>query len=575
MKNRSKKRMYARAGVHGPETGRLPGDADQRVNEPESVQQGVLLKNAWRGLMVTALLYLVVAVLTLPKFPYPGDNFVPRIESIQLAKRGIFGIPYAMRESIKGFDQPKGQYFFANDAKERYYSKYGIAYTVAYLPPVWMELASDSAFDLHRQSPSFFFKLGLYQIVLGLIFVYYLYRLAWLFCRSPWICCVFTLAAIYSTFLWHYLRAPALEIFQLPAFVGVCVHGLIFLRRRRNADGSAGCWFHLLAATLWSGWLVLMRSNFVVLGFAVSAFPFFTDPDAPGNWKAPFVSLGRNWRQYAWALIIPWALIFAILLAFNHIKFGSVFDSGYMQWLEADGTPRTKFGMTYLLPNIKRFLISMPNDFNMFRAYPYALLGVISLIPLARRRLMDALFILAVAVPGIYLLLIYNMADGQWCFGPRYFLYYAIILSLPFLWLSDRLLFKLRREFRLLIVIGCLVPAVYLAWQQFLVNGLHYFVTYQLNGVFRSTKHPAVIKYCQRPRTQFCRDLFYYGQGWESYYPLDVIRPLIPPGQEAYWLQFKGIVDEFAKPNFYFFPGKQSAVKINGAESSQIGPRRR
>ena len=531
------------------------------VHEVMADTQGLSLRNAWHGLAVTCLFFLVVAVLTLPKFPYPGDNFVPRDESIQLAKRGQLGIPYAMRELISGMDQPRGQYFYSNDKKERFYSKYGIAYTVAYLPPVWAELASNPTFDVNRQTPTFFFKLGLYQVLLGLLVAYYLFRLAWLFGKSQWICCAFTLATIYSTFLWHYLRAPALEIYQFPAFTGACAHTLLFLRRRQAGDCSAGCWVHLLAATLWSGVLVLMKSNFVVFGFAVSVFPFFVGSDAKVFWFRPFVSLKQHWKAYAWSLIMPWVIVFAILLTFNAVKFGSVFDSGYMQWVQADGTPVTKFGLEYVVPNVNLFFVSLSNDFNMFKAYPYALLGVFCFVPFARHRFVDALFILAVVLSGVFLLLVYGAAHGQWCYGPRYFIFYAMLLAFPFLWWFDRIFTRLPKLLRPLIVLSCLGPVLYMAGLQFMINGLHYFVSYQLGGVLSSTKHPALIAYCNLSRARFCRELFCYGQGWSSYYPLDVIRPLVPPERRAEWLQFKATVDYFAQPNFYFFPGKKASDK--------------
>lgn len=544
----------------------IPVQAERAREVPEAEhsadfgERGLSLRTHRYGLRVTTLFFLVVAVLTFPKFPYPGDNFVPRIESIQLAKRGMLGIPFSMREKMSGLDAPRGQYFFSHDQKERFYSKYGIAYTIAYLPPVWAELAVNPEFDVNEHSQEYFLKQGFYLTLLGLLFVYYLYRLAALFVKSQWNCCFFTLVAIYSTFLWHYLRAPALEIFQLPAFAGACLHALAFLRRRRAGDDSVRCWLHLLGAVLWSGTLVLMRSNFVVLGFAVSAFPFFMDPDAPGGWKAPFVSLGRHWKRYAWSVIIPWAVIFALLLAFNHIKFGSVFDSGYMQWAAHDGTPATKFGISYFIPNLQRFFLRLSHDFNLFKAYPYALPGVLGFVFFARKWKMESAFILAVTLPGIVLLLVYGMADGQWCYGPRYFLYYAIMLALPFFCLFGQWLGRLRKGYRRAAVALFMVPVLYLSWQQFMVNSLHYFVSYQLRGVFRQTQHPLLIDY-GGPRWKFCRDLFYYGRGWEGYYPLDVIRPLIPPEQEANWLQFKSIVDHFAALNLYFFAEESGSQK--------------
>lgn len=524
---------------------------------------GLSMRHGWGGLVVTCLFFLIVAILSLPRFPYPGDNFVPRDEAIQIAKRGELGIPYAMRGRIAGFDEPRGQYFYANDTRERFYSKYGIGYTIAYLPPVLAELATNPAFDLERQSETFFFKLGIYQILLGLLVVYYLYRLAWLFSASQWTCCAFTLATIYSTFLWHYLRIPALEIYQLAGFAGACVHSLLFLRRRLKGEASTGCWMHLLAATLWSGALVLMKSSFVVLGFVLSALPFFIEPDARRFWMRPFVSLARHWKAYSWSLIIPWAVIFALLLGYNAIRFESAFNSGYMQWMDADGTPAMKFGMHYVVPNFKTFLWRLHGDFNMFKAYPYALLGLLCYIPFTRRRPFDSLFIMAIVLPGIFLLLTHNKASGQWCYGPRYFLFYAMLLALPLLWFFDRHFGKVPKALKPVLVFSCLVPVLYLTWMELMVNGVHYFVSYQMGGILESTRHPALIAYVRKPRAQFCRDLFYYGQGWSSYYPLEVVRPLIPPEKQADWRNFKATMDYFARPNFYFFPGKDAKAKAD------------
>ena len=533
----------------------------QDFNGEAADDNGLSLHHGWGGLVVTCVFFLIVAIITLPRFPYPGDNFVPRDETIHLAKRGELGIPYGMRGRITGLDVPRGQYFYSNDTRQRFYSKYGIGYTIAFLPPVWAELATNPTFDMDRQTETFFFKLGIYQILLGLIVVYYLYRLAWLFAKSQWICCAFTLATIFSTFLWHYLRAPTLEIYQLVAFAGACVHSLLFLRRRLKGEDSTGCWMHLLAATLWSGALVLMKSSFVVLGFALSALPFFIAPDARRFWLRPFASLAKHWKAYSGSLIIPWVVIFAVLLGTSAIRFESAFNSGYMQWEDADGTPAMKFGMQYIVPNFKTFLWRLRGDFNLFKAYPYALLGLLCCISFTRRRPFDLLFIMVIVLPGVFLLLTHNKASGQWCYGPRYFLFYAMLLALPFLWWFDRLCGKVPKSLKSLLVFSCLVPVLYLAWMQLMVNGVHYFVSYQMGGIFESTQHPALIAFGKKPRAPFCRDLFYYGQGWSNYYPLEVVRPLIPPAQQAEWLNFKATMDYFARPNFYFFPGPDAKAK--------------
>lgn len=513
---------------------------------------GTQLGVARPALIATLLFYLMVAIITLPRFPYPGDNYVPRIESIHLAQTGTFGIPYSNRASIAGLDVPRGQYFFSNDSRQRFYSKYGIAYTLAYLPPVWVESVFDKAFGISNQSDTFYRHLGLYNVLIGLVAVYYLFRLGWLFSNSRWVCCFFTIATIFSTFVWHYMRAPALEIYQFPAFLGGSFHALVFLKRRQSGDESTACWRHLLAATLWSGALLHMKSSFVVFGLAVSVFPFFVGGVERRFWVRPFKSLSRHWKAYSWALILPWILFFSLLFYTNYLKFGSPFDSGYMQWAAGDGTPLTKFGPQFLWPNTRTFLLRLKGEFNMFHAYPFALAGLAFLIPFARKRLIEAFLLLALVIPGVFLLLMYGMADGQWCYGPRYFMFYAILLGFPFLWAIDWLFSRLPRFAKPLVFSACLAPVLFLCWQQFLVNSVHYFVTYQLGGIYESTKIPALIDYKKRSRVSFCRDLFYYGQGWDSYAPLDIVRPLIPQEQKASWLNFKATVDHFTQPNFYF-----------------------
>ena len=534
-------------------TQHAPISETKAPSAPLAPQRGSIRK----ALLATLLAFTFIAVVTLPRFPYPGDNFVPRLESIYLAKHGELGVPYTARTQITGFDVPKGQYFYSNDTRQRFYSKYGIFYTVAFLPPIFAEMATTPSFDVTNQTGSFYLKLFIYNLILGIFTVFYLFRLAGFFSSSPWLCCGFTLATIYSTFLWHYLRAPALEIYQLLAFCGACFHIFSFASLRKKDDTSAACWGHLLASTLWSGALVLMKSSFVVLGFAFSVLAFFTDPTHAPLLRRLFVSLARHWPRYLLTLVLPWMFVFAILFITNTLRFGSPLDSGYMQWLADDGTPQTKFGLCYLWSNTQTFLLHVSgNDFNLFRVYPYALLGLACLIPFARHRGFDALLILAAVIPGIYLLLIYNMADGQWCYGPRYFIFYAMLLALPFLWALDRVVQRLNRWLKPLLLCLCLIPVFYWTRDQFYINSVHYFVNYQLTPPLLSTQHPSIKNYCgTTSRAAFSRDLFYYGMGLGKYYPIEVLRPYIHGEQRKAFASFEDLVDYFAQPNFYFFSG--------------------
>ena len=542
-----------------PPPERADAEKEAKVSLPLPAGEGLSFQACWKALLATCLVFVAVAFATLPRFPYPGDNFVPRLEATYLAKHGEWGIPYGARGRITGLDAPKGQYFYSNDLKQKFYSKYGVMYTLAFLPPILAEISVNPSFDIDNQAESFYFKLNIYQIFLGLGIVIYFFRLASRFSSSQWLCAGFTLASIYSTFLWHYMRIPALEVYQILAFLGACDHAFAFIHRRAKGDNTLRCWLHLLASTLWSGSLVLMKSNFVVLGFAFSAIPFFLDLPKEHILLRPWKSFLLNWKYYLATLVVPWAIVFAFLLVSNDIRFGSPLDSGYMQWLAGDGTPQTKFGLNYFWGHTKGFLLNIKNnEFNMFYAYPYALLGLFSLIPLFLRRRLDVLLILSAVLPGLFLLLIYNMADGQWCYGPRYFLFYAMLLSFPCLWVLDGGLRALHKYLRPLLLLGCLVPVLSWSLGQFYLNSVHYFSAYQLGGVLISTKHPGIEQYCKfTTRVTFNRDLFRYGMGWDKYYPIEALRPHIQPGQQKAFLEFKAMIDHFSQPNFYFYPQKK------------------
>jgi hypothetical protein len=77
-----------------------------------------------------ALMYAIVIgvlVVTMPALFYPGDNFSVRAEGIELLTTGQFGIPFSRRAELEALVETRGQYFYENDTRGRFFSKYGVA----------------------------------------------------------------------------------------------------------------------------------------------------------------------------------------------------------------------------------------------------------------------------------------------------------------------------------------------------------------------------------------------------------------------------------------------------------------
>lgn len=71
---------------------------------------------------------VVLLLATMPAFYYPGDKFTPRAEASHWPNTGKFGIPYSQRTELAELVQKRGLYFTENDIRQRFYSKYAIAY---------------------------------------------------------------------------------------------------------------------------------------------------------------------------------------------------------------------------------------------------------------------------------------------------------------------------------------------------------------------------------------------------------------------------------------------------------------
>jgi 4-amino-4-deoxy-L-arabinose transferase-like glycosyltransferase len=152
-------------------------------------------------------------------------------------------------------------------------------------------------------------------------------------------------------------------------------------------------------------------------------------------WRRP--DRRAHWRWAGRTLFaggLPFALIVCLLLVFNYVRFGSLWETGYTASDMRGAVAKWLAPATSVLESLYGFLFSSGKGFFFFS--PPAVLSLCGLTALARRRRNEAWLFVAIAAvyPLFYSLLQYRGAPvwhggGNW--GPRY-----VVCITPFVVLS-------------------------------------------------------------------------------------------------------------------------------------------
>ena len=419
--------------------------------------------------------------LTMPAFKYPGDNVAPQKECEHLLAGGEFGIPFARKAELERFLVHRGQYFFENDSKQRFFSKYGIANTALYAPPLLVYSLHLRINSLEKCPRALQFILNIYHIALTLIIALYLYHTVSLYTDSVPVRLLFILLSFYTTFLWYYLRAPTLEIYQILAFQGMYYHFIRFLRR---GDHCTSAHRHLLCAASFAGLLILLKTLFVILIPILMAFTF---PVA-----------GKRRKQALASVAGPVVLALVLLSITNYCRFGSPLRTGYGQWADANGVAVNRFSIKYAPAALASFLL-LPGNANMFLHYPLFGFGLPGIVPFFRRHRLEALFVFALFLSNFAVICNFSSWSGAWCYGPRYLVHILMLGSLPVLTVLDyaRAHRRLPRV-KVAGVAAVLILAVS-AKLQFNMVSHHYFTYEHLAAVFSRFEDTRIQKYFGAP----------------------------------------------------------------------------
>ncbi len=514
-----------------------------------------------RWLLFLLLFVAVVQVFTMPSMFYPGDNFASRMESMYWLERGEMGIPYSERAALGGMVSERGQYLYENDDRQMFFSRYGFGNVVAFMLPCWLDKVTGGKPEGSGalwSTQSLLLWINIVQIVLTLISACYLYLLARLYTERGWLAALFVVASFYSTFLWHYLRAPAHEIYLIFSCLGAGYHFLLFMRRaNERMDGRPHLWLHLLAAVLYCWILVSAKLFFVLFAAVMFVFCLMVGREPTLLWRRITANLQRYFWRYVLYAGIAWGIFVVGMLLLNWYRFETPLSSGYDQWLR-NGQKSDRFAFEIAKTAFPAFFIQMKSK-NLFMHYPLLAAAVLAFPVMAYRRRLEAAFLGTAFVLMTGVICCYSGWAGEWSYGPRHLIPYLPLVSVAVITGLDAATAR-NRYLAAGIGVVLLVVLSITTQQQVQISSLHPFVYHYTSDRFQQgglKDVPQIKAYHDsiRHRAKLFHDVRAHAKGERSYPPYRTLEGLIPsnnPDRAKILAQFDGFLKQMGRLNYWF-----------------------
>ncbi|MBV8378323.1 MAG: hypothetical protein JO279_15100 [Verrucomicrobia bacterium] len=485
------------------------------------------------GVIPPILIFVVlVNFLTMPAEEYYGDATSVRIAAVTLINTGNWAVP---AESTYA---ERGQFFYQN-ASGKWYSKYGILNLLLYVPILQLEKCVTGKLGNASDSRTLF--LNLFNLFFSAVTACYLVLIVRRYTRSVATMWIFVLSAFYATFWWNYLRAQTFEIYVGFFMLGLYYHLVSGLDRER-LTGDRVASSHLLAAGVFFGALCLSKNVYVillpVLAGLFALVQFRKSVEADGI-RCPH----RHWFGYILWFWLPVGLLLSLMLGSNAYRFGLPFDSGYTQWAHEH-----RLFTANILPAMRGFFFSKQRS--IFLNFPLMIFALPGWSAFIKQHRFDAITALLFGV----VLLVTNAAFRNWqgasCYGPRYLLPIAPILSLPFIHVLGWLARSPDKIYKLAICSLIAGALLYSSVLQVEVNTLPFFFWYYLKDALDDRRTGPPIDYLNSHHFGTINgDFLIYLKSGSSPFKEEVIDHLSSHEED----KMEALEDSTTSSNYYWF----------------------
>ena len=476
-----------------------------------------------KALYVLLFLTGLILFVTMPKWIYVGDSISVRAASIRLLTNGELNLPF---DFVKSFGNgERGAYYCENPESGKWFSKYGVFTTLIFVPPLWVEQITTGRLPMFSELDAAGLErrcliLNSYNILLSLLLAGYLYFTAIIYFSKPRQAAAYVLVVFFGTFLWYYLRAQTVEIFQVLFFTAAYFH-LIRADRYAAEHGPEGRYvFHALMVSVFVVFLSLQKSVFVLLMPLTAVFLVlagFRRSDGIRVRDFVTVRMRSSWKPLLVTTVFPFCIAIGLIAVNNTFCFGSPFLSGYHQW--------ERFSPIFsqnIEVGLFGFLFSPRKS--IFLYFPVFAISLAGLIPFAKRYPFD--FALSWISFGMFYVFCSTLIfwGGDWCLGPRYLLFVLPVLSLSVSELIPQV--KSRKGGRQIFIAAGIVLLFWVGMNQVLVQSFEFFAPFRAERPFENVNDPEVRAYFKKPFWTINRDLLFFRMGRSGFPPLDRCRSL-------------------------------------------------
>jgi len=400
-----------------------------------------------------------------------GDPYAWREEARAIILHGELSVDSEMASTFPS----KGAFFVLNPTNGRWYSRYGSFNGVLLTIPLMAEkLITGELPPLESQTRVIF--LGVFYAALSVVIACVLYLITGYYTESIPARFLFVLLAFYTTYLWSYLRNTTQESTHL-LLLALCY--LFFLRFKALPQPLA----ERSKRDIYLAWAMLFLLCQTKLSY-LSLLPFFAFMTGRVAFKN---GLPRDtWHPFILRMmVIPIAGICIAQAVVHMIKFGNPFLTGYHQ--NHDPTfPHTFWSAT------ADFLWGSQGS--IFVHFPLLFLAAFGVWRFIRLYPDESLFLLGGFLVTYALV---ARATGGWrgelAYGPRYFVVFLPLLSLPALYPLEWMLGSPHTPPRMAALSVCAVISAFLAAVQMEINRMDYFFKYTVGIQAQMINHVMVV----------------------------------------------------------------------------------
>ena len=486
----------------------------------------------------------IVNTVTMPYYFYAGDSAVQKSNAIELVNKHHFGLSEDINQN-QVFTTAltlNGQYYVYNPKTKRYVSRWGIFNSLVMAVPELFLPTKGHPIQFSRASIT---AHNIFNIVLSIIFAVYIFALSTSFaqkafshstkCKISLIAFSFTIFTCYASFVWNYLRAQSYDVWHLLCFTMFITH--YFKGKAEDQLKSSAFPYplknvHLYLAALVLGMMVLSKEIYGLI-FLVILLDLF--------WQKASGKAYLFWVCYG-------ALLLGLIGLMNYEAFNQVF-LGRGRLHHDPSSTEAIFALKYLWPRFKDYFLS-PN-WSIWVNFPLILLALCGMKEAFKyfKRLLRFLLITAAMFSVIFLI---YYTKGEWCYGPRFYLFILPVLSLPAIFTMAQISL-LKRPLKILCgLIIVTVLTLNLGGQHY-INKREFFMSYTYASLFETWKLPLAY-FDERPRVLLMKDideLIKY-QKPNAFYDLAVQQTTTNEEKIQRIVRIRAI-DEAYRSNYYFW----------------------